>query len=162
MVVLKTDHVTITSVQNTHYPERATARMPHRAISLRIDTSARSIVFSGDTAYSENLVTLARGADVFVCEVIAQSVYDANMARAKADAQAGNANSVSRHVAETHSTPADVGRMAAEAQVKTVVLNHQLPGPRSGGLDFAVTNFVDGVRRVFAGEVIVGQDLMVL
>jgi hypothetical protein len=48
--------------------------------------------------------------------------------------------------------------------VKTVVLHHLLPGPRQpGGLDYAITNFTDGVRAAgFAGEVIVSQDLMVL
>ena len=49
-------------------------------------------------------------------------------------------------------------------KVKTVVLYHLLPGPRApGGLDYAITNFTDGVRAAgFAGEVIVSQDLMVL
>ena len=161
--VLKDDRVTVTAAENTHFLERARARMPHRALSYRIDTKERSIVFSGDTPYSKNLVALARGADVFVCEVMAQSVYEQMMARAKADADAGNENSISRHVAETHSTPADVGRMAAEAGVKSVVLYHQLPAARApGGLDVPVTDFIDGVRAEFAGEVIVGQDLMVL
>jgi ribonuclease BN (tRNA processing enzyme) len=121
-------------------------------------------VFTGDTAYSENIVGLAKGADLFVCEVMAQSVYDANVARAKEAEAAGNPLSIARHVAETHSTPADVGRMAAKAKVKTVVLYHLLPAARvPGSLDYAITNFTDGVRTAgFTGEVIVGQDLMVL
>ena len=121
-------------------------------------------MFTGDTAYSENVVGLAKDVDLFVCEVMAQSVYDANMARAKEAEAAGNPVSIARHVAETHSTPADVGRMAAKAKVKTVVLYHLLPGARApGGLDYAITNFTDGVRAAgFTGEVIVSQDLMVL
>src|SRR5690606_6708640 len=83
--VLKDDRVTITAVENTHYPERATAAMPHRSLAYRFDTQDRSIVFSGDTAYSTNVVRLARGADILVSEVIAQSVYDQNMERARAD-----------------------------------------------------------------------------
>ena len=54
--------------------------------------------------------------------------YLDNMARAKAAADAGNPENIFRHVAETHSTPMDVGRMASEAKVRTVVLNHQLRG----------------------------------
>jgi len=161
--VLKDERATVTAAQSEHFLERARSQMPHRALAYRIETKQRSIVFAGDTPYSKNLVELARNADVFVCEVMAQSVYDLQMARAKANADAGNANSVARHVAETHSTPAVVGRMAAEANVKTVVLNHQLPAARvPGGVDFAITNFIDGVHEQFAGEVIVGQDLMVL
>ncbi len=162
-LVFKDERVAVVAAESEHFLERAKSQMPHRALAYRIDTKERSIVFSGDTPYSKNLVALARNADVFVCEVMAQSVYEQMMARAKADADAGNANSVSRHVAETHSTPAVVGRMAAEAQVKTVVLNHQLPAARvPGGVDFPVTTFIDGVRAQFGGEVIVGQDLMVL
>lgn len=160
--VLKDERVTITTAENTHFPERAKARMPHRALAWRIDSAQRSIVFTGDTAYSENVVGLARGADIMVSEIMAQSVYDQMMERAKADAAAGNTESISRHVAETHSTPADVGRMAAKAGVKTVVTYHQLPGARPAPLDVPVTAFIEGIRAEFDGEVIVGHDLMVL
>ena len=161
--VFADERVTVTAVESAHFPARATAKMTHRALAYRFDTKQRSIMFTGDTAYSENIIGLAKGADVFVCEVMAQSVYDQNMARARDAEAAGNKESIARHVAGTHSTPGDVGRMAAKAQVKTVVLNHLLPGARQpGGLDYALSNFVDGVRAEFAGEVIVGQDLMVL
>jgi ribonuclease BN (tRNA processing enzyme) len=161
--IFKDDKVTVTAVENAHYPGRSTARMPHRSLALRFDTKDRSIVFSGDTAYSENLVGLARNADVLVCEVVDQSVLDQMHQRAAAATAAGNANSIFRHVAETHSSPADVARMAAQANVRTVVLNHQVPGPSlPDGLAYPITGFIDGVRKGFSGEVIVGEDLMVL
>jgi len=161
--VLADERVTVTAVESAHYPPRSTAKMSHRALAYRFDTKERSIVFTGDTAYSENIVSLAKGADLFVCECMAQSVYEQNLARAKEAEAAGNPVSVARHVAETHSTPGDVGRMAAKAKVKTVVLNHLLPGARQlGELDYALATFTDGVRAEFLGEVIVGQDLMVL
>ncbi|HET8696399.1 MAG TPA: MBL fold metallo-hydrolase [Gammaproteobacteria bacterium] len=162
-LVFRDDRVTVITAENTHFPDRAKQRMTHRSLAYRFETKDRSIVFSGDTAYSKNLVELARGADLFVCEVMAQSVYDRNMETARADAAAGRADSVARHVAETHSTPADVGRMATEAKVKTVVLYHQIAGQRApNSLDTSASIFVDGVHSQFSGEVIVGQDLMVL
>jgi ribonuclease BN (tRNA processing enzyme) len=160
--VFKDDRVTVTAIENTHYPARSKSKMLHRSLALRVDTKSRSIVFAGDTAYSANVARLARGADVFVCE-IADATALAQMAdRAKAAAAAGNPNNIFRHVAETHSSPADVGRMATEAQVKMVVLNHQLAGPAPGTLGYPVTFFIQGVREQFSGEVVVGQDLMVL
>jgi ribonuclease BN (tRNA processing enzyme) len=105
-------------------------------------------------------VRLARGADVFVCEVMDHAVYERNVARAKEAAEAGNENSIWRHVAETHSTPADVGRMATEAKVKTVVLNHQLRGNPADG--FTIAAYIDGVRSTFSGPVIVGEDQLVI
>jgi ribonuclease BN (tRNA processing enzyme) len=162
--VFADDRVVVTAVTNTHFPERAVARMPHRSLGYRFDTSTRSIAFSGDTAYSANVVRLARGADVFVCEVMDHRVHADMEARARAAAAAGDSESVWRHVAETHSTPADVGRMAAEANVKTVVLYHQLRGPTPppGAGGFAISAFIDGVRSTFDGAVIVGEDQMVL
>jgi ribonuclease BN (tRNA processing enzyme) len=161
--VLKDEHVTVTSIENTHFPERSRAKMPHRSLAFRFESKTRSIVFSGDTAYSRNLVDLAQGADVFICEVLDQDVHDQMAAQAKAAAEAGNPNNIFRHVAETHSTPTDVGRMASEANVKTVVLNHLVQGAvTSGRLEVPVTSYIDVVRKVYSGEVIVGQDLMVI
>jgi ribonuclease BN (tRNA processing enzyme) len=137
--------------------------MPDRSFAFRFDTPRRSIVFSGDTAYSQNLVRLARDADVFVCEVIDQGVLATMRQRANAAAAAGNPNNVFRHVADTHSSPADVARMATEANVRTVVLNHEGAGPApTGDLAYPVTGFIDAVRKGFTGEVIVGADLMVI
>jgi ribonuclease BN (tRNA processing enzyme) len=110
--VFKDDRVTVTAVENAHFPARATARMPYRSLALRFDTKDRSIVFSGDTAYSQNLVRLARNADLLVCEIIDQGVLNEMRQRGNEAAAAGNPNNISRHVAETHSSPADVARMA--------------------------------------------------
>ena len=159
--MFKDDRVRVTAVENTHYPQRSKARMPYRSLALRMDTQQRSLVFCGDTAYSANVVGLARGADLFVCEVIDPTVLELMRERAAAAAASGNPNNIFRHVADTHSSPADVARMASEAKVKTVVLNHQVPGP-AGSIGYPVTGFIDAVRKGFNGEVIVGQDLMVL
>ena len=161
--VFADERIVVTAVTNTHYPERAVARMAHRSFGYRFETATRTIAFSGDTAYSANVVKLARGADVFVCEIMDHGMYLDNVERAKVAAAAGNTESIARHVAETHSPPADVGRMASEAKVKTVVLNHQLRGPGTpGGAGFQISAFIDAVREKFAGEVIVGEDQLVI
>ena len=85
-------------------------------------------MFSGDTAPSAGLVELARNADLFVCEAMDVAQHARLAEQARQAIAAGNENSVARHVAETHSTTEDVGKMAAEARVKTVVLSHLLPG----------------------------------
>jgi ribonuclease BN (tRNA processing enzyme) len=151
--VFKDDRVTVQAVENTHFPERAKAKMDYRSFAYRFNTATRSIVFSGDTAYSENLIELARSADLFVCEVLG----NANGQNANAPPQNNNnTESIGRHVRETHSTPEEVGRMAAAAKVKTVVLSHQVGGGRGGNTD----PFTADLKKVFTGEVIVGADQM--
>jgi ribonuclease BN (tRNA processing enzyme) len=159
----KDDRLSVRSVENTHFPDRSKARMQYRSIGYRFETADRSIVITGDTSYSKNLVALAKGADLFVCEMIDETIYKNTVARAEAAARAGNPNNIFRHVADTHSTPEQVGRMATEAGVKTVVLTHLLPGSnRAQVAEFPDTAYIDAVHRYFSGEVIVGRDQMVL
>ena len=68
--------------------------------------------------------------------------------------------SVGRHVLETHSSTEDVGRMASEAKVKSVVLYHLLGvpnGQRGGSPEEA---FIPDVKKHYDGPVIVGNDQM--
>jgi ribonuclease BN (tRNA processing enzyme) len=153
--VFKDDRVTVQAVENTHFPDRAKEKMNYRSFSYRFNTATRSIVFSGDTTYSENLIELARGADVFVCEVLGTANAQNAPARDAAPT-ANNAESIGRHVRETHSTPEEVGKMAAAAKVKTVVLSHQVGGGRGGNNDPLTAD----LKKVFSGEVIVGADQM--
>jgi ribonuclease BN (tRNA processing enzyme) len=157
------DKVTVTFVENLHYPVRNMTKMPHRSYAVRFDTADRVIAFSGDTAFTDNVIELADGADIFVCEVIDDSVFERMSRLAREEAEKGNEESIYRHVAETHVTPAEVGRMAKAAKVKSVVLNHQVPGPKEGTLPFPASTWIEGVRKEYRdGPVIVGQDLMVL
>ena len=51
------------------------------AFAFRFDTDDGSIVFSGDTARSENLIKLAKGADILVHEVIVTNWFMASFRR---------------------------------------------------------------------------------
>jgi ribonuclease BN (tRNA processing enzyme) len=157
--VFKDERVTVTAIENTHYPEYSRSKMPHRSIGVRFDTKTRSVAIAGDTNYSKNLVELVKGVDVFVCEVMDQATRDRWLEQLKQDPHAGDKASVTRHIAETHSTPEDVGRMAAEAKARLLVLNHLLT---EAGTTSPLSTLIDGVRKFFPGEVIVGEDLMMI
>lgn len=154
------DLVTVSSVENTHFPDFAREQLPYRAVSYRLDSRDRSITISGDTAYSDNLVRLAEGSDVFVCETIDAETFRVNFdERVAAGAYADNPEGIWKHIVDTHATTEDAGRMAAEAGVGTLVLTHLIPGAL---MDVSDDLYLEGVRRHFDGEVIVGQDLMVI
>jgi ribonuclease BN (tRNA processing enzyme) len=156
------ERVRVRTVENAHFSDRAMARMPYRSLAYRFELADRVIVFSGDTAYSRSLVDLARDADLFVCEATDSGVRRQLIEEAQASI-ANNTESVARHVVESHVSTVDVGRMAAEAKVKTVVLNHLLPGSNPlRGPELPDTSYIAGVRRYFSGEVLVGRDQMKL
>lgn len=134
--------------------------MPHRALSWRFDCPGRSIVVSGDTTYSENLINLARGADVLVCEAMQVEVFRRSFERMVANGNyADNPEGIWNHIAGTHTTTEDAGRMAQAAGVRTLVLNHLIPG----GLEqIEDATYIAGARMHFSGEIIVGRDQLVL
>lgn len=159
--VLVDGDLTVRAIENTHYPDAAKAHTTQRSLALRFDARGRGIVFSGDTAYSRNLVELARGADVLVCEAMHVAATRRNFdERVKAGAYADNPEGIWKHIVDTH-TPLDVaGRMAREAGVRTLVLNHIIPGGWEPGLDDEF--YRREAAREFRGTIIVGRDGLVI
>jgi ribonuclease BN (tRNA processing enzyme) len=122
-----------------------------QAYAYRFDAKDRSIVISGDTAYAPELAEFAKGADVLVHEVMYLPGIDALVRRLP------NATRLREHLLAAHTLPDDVGRIAAQAGVKTLVLTHFVPGD-----DPSITDeqWAEGVRKHFSGRIIVGKDLM--
>ena len=121
------------------------------ALAYRFDTPDRSIVISGDTAPSDNLIQLARGADVLVHEAMHLGGVDRLVARVP------NHPGLRQHLLASHTTVEDVGRVAQAAGVKLLVLSHLVPAD-----DPAITDamWIEGARVHFRGPVIVGKDLL--
>ena len=121
------------------------------AFAYRFDAPDRSIVFSGDTTPSENLIALARGADVLVHEVMYLPAIDRLLARVP------NASTLRQHLIDSHTTVEDAGKVAKAAGVKTLVLSHLVPGD-----DPAITDqmWIDGARAHFDGRIVLAAELM--
>ena len=90
-----------------------------------------AVVYSGDTDYSENLVQLARNADMLICEA------------ARPD----------EHPVSGHLTPSMAGRMATEAGARKLMLTHFYP-------DCEDVDLAAQCRRTYDGPVILARDLM--
>jgi len=131
------------------------ALVPHPlmkfALAYRFDSADRSIVISGDTAPSQNLVQLARGADVLVHEAMYLPAVDRIAARTPTAAR------LREHIVASHTSAEDAGRIAQAAGVKQLVLSHLVPAD-----DPTVTDqmWIDAARVNFKGPVIVGKDLL--
>ena len=130
-------------------------RVPHPpitpAFAYRFDAKDRSVVISVDTAYAPELAEFAKGADVLVHEVMYLPAIEALVRRLP------NAKRLREHLMAAHTLPEDVGKIAAQAEVKTLVLSHFVPGD-----DPSITDelWAEGVRKHFKGRVVVGKDLM--
>jgi ribonuclease BN (tRNA processing enzyme) len=121
------------------------------AYAYKIRTPDRTIVFSGDTTYSENIIAFARGADLLIHEVLLTSALDRLLTRVP------NASRLREHIVEAHTDAEDVGRVAAAAGVKRLVLTHFVP---SYDPTLADTDWAAPVRRHYSGDLVVGRDLL--
>lgn len=121
------------------------------ALAYRFDGADRSIVISGDTAYSESLIELAKGADVLVHEAMYLPGVDRLAARVP------NHPGLKKHLLASHTSAEDAGRVAQAAGVKLLVLSHLVPAD-----DPTITDemWISAARVHFRGPIIVGRDLL--
>ena len=145
-LVMQDAHVKVTAALVDHGAVKP-------AYAYRFDCPDRSIVISGDTRPSDNLVRLAKGADVLVHEVM----YLPELERLTATEP--NARTLRDHLLASHTTTEQVGRIATDAGVKTLVLSHFVPG---GAPVIPDKVWFDAVRPYFSGNLIVGRDLLEL
>ena len=126
----KFDGFTVTSTPVEHSPESI-------AFKLTIPDGT-SVVYSGDTDYSENLIKLAQNADLLICECALPD-------QLKTDG---------------HLTPSYAGKIARLANVKKLVLTHFYPecdSPECGPADIKKQ-----CRKTYAGPLVLAEDLLTI
>jgi ribonuclease BN (tRNA processing enzyme) len=145
-VVLQTPDVKVTAFRTPHPPITDN-------FAYKFETPDGTIVFSSDTAYNPKLAEFAHGADVLVHECLYVPAVDRLVIKTR------NGATLKKHLLASHTTTEDVGRIAAAAGVKVLVLSHFVPGD-----DPLVTDddWTEGVKKNFSGRIVVAKDLMQL
>ncbi len=143
-VVMGDENIKVTAAIVNHPPV-----VP--SFAYRFDTHGRSIVFSGDTTPADTLIELSKGADTLIHEVFHKQSLARRLARVP------NADRLVEHIAASHTTVEDVGKVAKACGVKKLVLTHFVPSD-----DPALTDemWKGPVAKEFGGEIIVGKDLL--
>ena len=111
------------------------------AFGYRITTDDKSIVISGDTAFSETLIEKARGVDLLFHEAIS----DAGLLRTSEAFQAYHKRS--------HTTATELARIARTAKPGKLVVYHVLY------YGLPEQTVLDEIRRGYDGEVVLANDL---
>ena len=158
-MIYQDPNIKVTAVENSHFDfHTGSASGNHKSYSYRFEMSDRVIVFTGDTGPSDAVAELATGADLLVtetssCEDRKQAmINDGRWQAMTPDEQAG----IMRQATQGHMSLDVIGKMAARANVKTVVLSHLTQ--RVGTDDY--TPWVEEVKKYFSGQVLVAKDLM--
>lgn len=142
--VMLDENVRVTAALVIHPPVRP-------AFAYRFDAKDRSIVISGDTRYSDYLIKLAQGADVLVHEAMLPDRVRQMVSSIP------NHERLEQSILGHHTSAEDVGRVAASAGVKLLVLSHLVPADNP---DVPDSEWIAAARRHYSGPIVVGRDLM--
>jgi ribonuclease BN (tRNA processing enzyme) len=137
--------VTVRAMENHHPPVTP-------SYALRFEAGTRHIVLSGDTAPIPAMVDLARDADLLVHEAMLTEGVDALMAR-----MTNGDGRLRTHILRSHTDASDAGRIATEAGVKHLALNHFVPDGIPG---FTESDWEKAVRKTWTGRLTIGRDGM--
>jgi ribonuclease BN (tRNA processing enzyme) len=142
--VMSDDNIKVTAALVDHPPV-----VP--AFGYRFDARDRSIVISGDTAPSNNLVRLAQGAEVLVHSVMYPAAIDRLVGGVP------NAATLKESILAHQTSAEDAGRIAQAAGIQTLVLSHFVPAD-----DPQVTDdmWTQAAQLHFRGKVVLGKDLL--
>lgn len=126
-------------------------RVPHGvfkvALGYRIVANGRTVVISGDTRPSDEITRQSKYVDVLVHEVYSASKTDPNEKMA-------DGGDWAKYLASAHTSDVEVGRIAAKANPRLVVLTHVIS---QGATD---DELIAGVRSGgYKGRVAVAHDL---
>jgi ribonuclease Z len=136
-VVYESGGVKVTAFTVDHGPVKP-------ALGYRIDYAGHSVVLSGDTRFSENLIRFAQGTDVLIHEVIDPVTFGAADSSLTPEQRLG--------VINHHTTPEQVGTVFKRVRPKLAVYSHIVP-PNASTL-------IPQTRKTYDGPLEVGEDLM--
>jgi len=116
------------------------------AFGYRIDYAGRSVILSGDTRLSENLIRHAQGVDLLVHEVFVPSTLE----------RTGMPPERAKNILAYHLTPQQAGEVFARTRPRLAVYSH-ICLPTADTQDI-----VAPTRTTYSGPLELGEDLMVI
>ncbi|MGH9856438.1 MAG: MBL fold metallo-hydrolase, partial [Acidobacteriota bacterium] len=138
-IVYERNGVKVTAFEVDHRPIKP-------AFGYRIDYDGHSVVISGDTRASENLIRYSEGVDVLIHEVAVPE----SLIRAHYDSE--RMKTILNH----HTMPEEAGELFHKIQPKLAVFSHVILPSATKEEVIAPT------RKKFSGRVELGEDLMVI
>jgi ribonuclease BN (tRNA processing enzyme) len=145
-VVVSDGEFEVSAIKNIHPPVS-------ESYAFKFKLGEKVVVFSGDTAYCPALVDFASQADYLVHEVMYPSAVEEMVKRRP------NAAKLKESILSHHTSAEDVGKIAQQAGVKNLILNHFVPSDDSSLTDDV---WINAVRGNFSGKITVGKDLLSL
>ncbi|MBO46661.1 MAG: MBL fold metallo-hydrolase [Planctomycetes bacterium] len=143
-VIYNKGGVKITAFDVDHWPprkrERDRAEFP--AVGYRLDYAGRTVVISGDTRPTQNMIKFAKNADLLIHEVHVGLVRS----------REGNGGRPPR--GSHHTSPREAGEIFALAKPKLAVFTHIVWGRKTE------RDLINLTREKYSGPLVVGKEMM--
>lgn len=138
-VILDGNGLKITAFEVDHRPVAP-------AFGYRVDYRGRSVVLSGDTRVSQNLIRHAQGVDLLIHEVASPETFQAT----------GVSPERAKTVIDHHVTPEQAGEVFDKTRPRLAVYSHIVQPIATE------QQLLPQTRKTYAGRVEIGEDLMVI
>jgi ribonuclease BN (tRNA processing enzyme) len=146
-IVYDAGGVDVSAMKNDHPPIE-------ESYALKIESGAKSAVLSGDTAAMDAMIDFARHADLLVHECMLPEGVDALCA-----AMTNGDERLRAHILRSHTSARDAGRIARDAGVGQLALNHFVP---DGDRSFPPSAYEAAARTHWSGPLHIGHDGLVI
>ena len=148
-VVYQSGDLTVTAYEINHEPVEP-------AVAFRIDYKDRRLTISGDTAYDDNMIEAARGADLLIHDGLQQDLVD--IMEQSANAVGNDQIAIIAHdILDYHATPEQAAQIAEDAGVDHLAFYHLIPPPPTRLLYPA---YLGDAHKYFSGPITVTEDGM--
>ncbi len=119
-------------------------------LGYRIDYDGRSVVISGDTKYSKNLIKNSQNVDLLVHSIGA------------ARKELLESSPLWRRIMDHHITPEDAGRVFNETKPKLAVFTHVVAATNGKIKPVPPKAMIKRTKTVYQGPLVMGKDLMTI
>ncbi len=126
------------------------------AVGYRFEHKGNVVVITGDTVKTPTLAKHAKDADILISEGLSMRAVKL-LSETLAEENQPRLSKIMKDVLDYHIDPVQAGEVAQEAGAKKLVFNHVVP-PITNRI--AKSIFLSGVKDVYDGEVILGEDGM--
>ena len=126
------------------------------SFGYRFEYKGRSLVITGDTAYTDDLARQAKDADILISEALNPEMVGVIETAAR---DAGNTRiaKIMSDIPDYHITPVQAAKAAQDAGAKLLVYTHIVPALPTPYLEAV---FAKGAADNFSGDIVVGRDGM--
>ncbi|ABG39403.1 beta-lactamase-like protein [Paraglaciecola sp. T6c] len=149
---------TLTAVRNTHFswPEGSDEWKKYQALSFKFELEDYTVVYTGDTGPSKAVELLAKNADMLISEMMDVEHTVNLVKRAHPHMPAQASKHLSQHLSTHHLTSGEVGQLAANANVKKVVITHMAPGLTAPA---EYKKYSNEIAAFYQGDITLANDL---